>query len=463
MALSKRQGFWKYTFWVLCPVFFLFSSCESEQEVQEEIQILSVSSNAFVLSDGVGEVDFSGEIVIRFSKTLNPGAFESAYQFRQNGTRIPAQFTYLAGATSVEIKHGLLEADTEYEIFIPSGNAIGQDGASLSTDYRIFFTTRGEGLVEFATPCRSASNDCFYDMQVDPERTEFFRMYASYPLFEEQYLLRAIKNLVVVIHGQNRNADEYFNRMMSTLSDLDAENSTLVIAPLFNSSSGATQNELFWNSTTWREGQASSNAGLKESSFEILNSIIERMLTSATFPSLSTITVVGHSSGATLTYLYSGAADFENPQGISSHFDVHNSQYFYYPEDLRWNQGQNAYVLPQGCSAYTQWPYGYNNPVDYLSGVSRDSYNASLIGANVNYFLGTSDTSTTGSLNTSDCEAVLLGEHRFDRGNKLFDFLSQQYGSDLNHGRYMVNNVGHNFNQMLSSAAYQSQLRERFD
>ena len=60
---------------------------------------------------------------------------------------------------------------------------------------------------------------------------------------------------------------------------------------------------------------------------------------------------------------------------------------------------------------------------------------------------------TNGSLNTSDCEATLLGENRFDRGEKMFDYIESFYAGANNHQKVLVNNIGHNAAQMYNASA----------
>ena len=97
-----------------------------------------------------------------------------------------------------------------------------------------------------------------------------------------------------------------------------------------------------------------------------------------------------------------------------------------------------------------------------MKNIERVQYNTQLIKANLIYLLGTADAVSTGSLNTSDCAAVLLGEHRYDRGQKIFQFYQENYSSSYNHQLLEVVGVGHNSTPMYNSQIFKAYLNTIF-
>ena len=108
--------------------------------------------------------------------------------------------------------------------------------------------------------------------------------------------------------------------------------------------------------------------------------------------------------------------------------------------------------MPTGCTGYTSWPYGINDLTTYGSQKTADQIESQFVGNKLTYLLGTLDIFTNGTLNTTDCEAKLLGENRFDRGTKMYQYMETYYlGSHL-HDRVTVQNVGHDAAAMYNSS-----------
>ena len=267
-----------------------------------------------------------------------------------------------------------------------------------------------------------------------------------------------LKNAVIVVHGLNRNADDYFNYMSASLRDQSLEETTVLISPFFKNNADAEDNDLYWDNSNWREGQPSNNSSLNISSFEVIDLIIDQLADTEHFPVLENILITGHSSGALFTHVYTAGnkAKAKHPS-INFYFGVANSQYFYYPDDVRYNTASTTFTAPSSCSNYNHWPLGFVNAASYTDDVSKTVIDEQFIDADLTYFLGTNDISTTGSLNTADCSAVLLGEHRLDRGERMYQFLETFY-SNHHHQKQLINNVGHNAQSMYSSSVFMNYL-----
>lgn len=110
--------------------------------------------------------------------------------------------------------------------------------------------------------------------------------------------------------------------------------------------------------------------------------------------------------------------------------------------------------MPTDCAGYDYWPYGYQFAVPYLNGVTAATLTEQQVTRNTTYFLGSNDTSTTGTLNTSDCQATLLGSNRVIRGENMLTYMETFYQTTHNHRNIIVPNVAHDANGIFNSAEF---------
>ncbi|MCB9317157.1 MAG: hypothetical protein H6569_13535 [Lewinellaceae bacterium] len=174
---------------------------------------------------------------------------------------------------------------------------------------------------------------------------------------------------------------------------------------------------------------------------------------------LKNVVVTGHSSGALFTHAYA-AANKSEPlyPDLDFTYVIANSQYFYYPDDVRYDENSGQFVVPTGCVAFNHWPLGFVNPPPYLTGVTEATVDQQIVGRKITYLLGTSDTVAGGTLNTTDCEAVLLGANRFKRGEHIFSLLETNYPGVHNSQKVLVPGVGHDAQGMYQSAVFRGLL-----
>ena len=202
------------------------------------------------------------------------------------------------------------------------------------------------------------------------------------------------------------------------------------------------------------------------SSFVVVDNLVERLSDAERFPVLEKVLVTGHSSGGAYTQLYAVANGQEDQvPDLRIQYIAANSQYFYYPEDVRWNPKTQSFeaVDANACPDYWFWPYGFSRVPDYLSGNDREEMDDRYARRRVTYLLGTDDVVTTGSLNTRDCAAVLLGEHRYARGQLIHELMETYFPDTEQHDRLDVPGVGHNATSMYGSGQFRQRLSELFE
>lgn len=316
-------------------------------------------------------------------------------------------------------------------------------------------------------PCLTSScalKTLFLDGGSVPFEQEF---YANYDILRPDAVWGTMTSAIIVVHGNNRNGNEYFNWMTNAVLSLGKASETLIISPQFKLSdeTGGNDQHLFYSSNGWKRGFQSLNiSSTKYSSYDIIDSMIAILSDRTHFPNLKNIVVTGHSAGAQFTGLYAAASPMEDQlSGIEMNYLLANSQYFLYPGPERWNAASSSFTVPSGCANYQAWPYGTENLIDYASRFQPADIRSRFVSRKLTYLLGTLDLFTSGTLNTTDCEATLLGENRFKRGENIFNYIETFFPGSNGHSKVLVNNVGHDAPQMYNSGSGLQTLEAMLD
>lgn len=441
-----------FRFFLICLILF---SCEKKEAEVLNISLLSTTVNGLSLVDGTVNVPTVATFEMTFSSRIDPQLFEQAFSLSADGMALSGLSFQYTNSASKAVIQATLEENTQYALRLMNA-PVGQNNEVLGRELLIRFTTLDGGPITEQEPCLSATGDCYRNFSIQANNEEgLFHFYSSFPLNQENTRWEKLTHAVIVLHGQNRDADNYFGFMAGSLRTSGLEDQTILIAPFFKNDSDASANDLYWSSTRgWREGQAS-DGPLAVSSFSIIDSLIDQLANKERFPVLEKVLITGHSSGALLTHVYAAAnrAEIEHTD-LDFYYVVANSQYFYYPKDVRWNADALQFEEVSGCLSFNHWPLGPVNPSVYLQDVERETLEQQFLERKVTYLLGTNDVVTTGTLNTSDCEAVLLGENRFKRGENIFRLMETFYTGTHQHQKITVEGVGHNAQEMYQSTAF---------
>lgn len=450
----KMISIFSMVFSLLCLV-----SCDSKDDNDDllSLSILSITANGSPLEDGALNISVNSVIEVAFSSEIMPSKFEDLLSITIGTTELNYTVSYSNVSSKATIVLDQMDANETYNLSIPSGD-LGPSGEYFKSGISLSFVTNlGK------TPCLSGTNACIQTMPLSNDTgAQFnFDMYSNYDFIDDtQFIYNSINQLVIVVHGQQRNANDYFSYMATSLQSINMEESTLLISPYFKDNTAAAANDLFWDSR-WREGVNSGNTDAAISSFTVIDSIIEKIVNSGNFPNLSTIFVTGHSSGGAFVQHYALANRAENIHtNINFEYGIANNQYFYYPDGLRYDENTQQFVTPSNCSGYTFWPYGSEFSVPYLEGVDQSVITEQQVTRKTTYLLGSNDT-TDFLLNTTDCQATLLGSNRVKKGENLLLYMQTFYSTTNNHDKIIVNNVGHDGNGMYNSSEFKQYLIDR--
>ncbi|PSR12810.1 MAG: hypothetical protein DA408_12185 [Bacteroidetes bacterium] len=436
----------------------LGSACKKEMATPDPITTLSVTLNGANLTSGATNIPTEATLVMVFSAALDPAAFEAALAITSPVGSPATAITYANQSAKVTLVLDLVE-ETTYTLTIDD-RPIGQRGERLSGQLALVFTTAASGIINTLPPCTSSSNDCLQTVSLSSgSGSADFSFFSSFPIYEENAEWTDLTAAVIVLHGVERNAADYFNYFMTTLLQQNLAENVILISPFFKNAAEAAPGDYYWGGSGWREGQNAISTE-KISSFAVLDQLIGQLADRQHFPALEKIIVTGHSSGALLAHLYAAANRAEtNHPDLTFTYVVANSQYFYYPDGQRINENTNQRYTPTGCAGYDFWPQGYQATPPFLSTTPLAEFNAHFSERSVNYLLGNGGGSDN-AFNSTNCYATLLGSTRFRRGENMFRYMELAYPGTHHHTKTIVNGIGHDGQGMYQSSEFRALLTD---
>lgn len=285
-------------------------------------------------------------------------------------------------------------------------------------------------VAAYAAPCTTGTPSCteWIPLAGGPARAMVYR---SHPLeVRNENITRAL----IMIHGQGRNADDYFRSAVAAAFLAGALDNAVVISPRFASRDGRgcadtlASDEVSWRCAgqSWRSG-APAVSHEKLTSYDFADELLRRLARKQVFPNLRSIVVAGHSAGGQYVSRYAMANTVHEKLGVSVTYVVSNPSSYGYPDGNRpSSDGKTVGPYPEGrnCTTYNQWPYGLEKRVGYAASVSDDVLRRQLVERPVVYLLGELDTTPLAGFDAS-CPAMAQGPSRLARG--------QAYGAHVNH------------------------------
>lgn len=304
-----------------------------------------------------------------------------------------------------------------------------------------------------AAPCTIAGPECVERVPLGPEG-RFATVYRSHPLRQPN---PAVKRVTVVIHGQGRNADNYFASASAGALIAGAGDTTLVVSPRFGSTSGNCRDslaagEISWGCTgrtDWRGGgDADGLPGV--TSFHLIDELIRLASDRERFPNLDSIVVTGHSAGGQFVHRYAAATKAEPAVGV--HYVVSNPSTYLYLDtarlqaeaacDTRSCTGKfQPFEGTAACAVFNRWRNGLEERSGYSAAIPAETLRANLARRRVTYLLGELDTLPIAGFDRS-CGAMAQGPSRLARGINYWHYIRGQYRAS--HELVIVPACGHN-------------------
>ncbi|MFH6768830.1 Ig-like domain-containing protein [Gaetbulibacter aquiaggeris] len=437
----------------------LITSCSKDSGEQElgQINVFSVTIEGGKVISGMDNISINPKLRFVFSKSIDLNSFEQALKINPSSNLTIASINYLNNSSAIEVLLNL-EYNSTYEVELEG--AIGINGEALSEVINFSFKTQVDDTI-YERPACLNGNDCKQSVLISNATGEGnFDFYANYPIYEDNAQWQNLEKAVIVVHGASINPDDYYGYMTTTFEALGISEKTVLIAPDFKSSE-VSSGDLYWSSLGYRDGKAS-NGTTKISSFEVLDILINRLADKNHFPVLNEIVVTGQSSGGRFVHTYAAGNRSE-----STHTDIHfeyivsESQYFYYPTNQRIDEQTNNLYVPSNCNGLRFWPFGYELAPDYVNVLDKTAFDERFVNRSITYLLG-NGSGTDSELNISDCEAVLSGSSRYQRGENMYLYMGLKLPGH-NHKKTITQGISHNGSAIYTSPEFKALLNQLFN
>ena len=306
-----------------------------------------------------------------------------------------------------------------------------------------------------AAPCITATSTCteWVMLRCGPARSLIYRTHSLTARND------AIKRALIVIHGQGRNADDYFRTGIAAGFLAGALDDTVIIAPRLASNDGRgchdmlAANEVSWRCSgdSWRSGAVASNND-RLTSYDLTDEILRQLARKEVFPNLRAIVVSGHSAGGQYVSRYVMANRVHDTLGVPVTYVVSNPSSYAYPDSNRPaanSSDYRPYADGRNCTTYDRWPYGLQNRTSgYTANISDDQLRKQLAARPVTYLLGELDIMPVGGFDSS-CPAMAQGPTRLGRGEAYAKYVNDKYGA--HHHVTVVPLCGHNARCMFTA------------
>ena len=305
--------------------------------------------------------------------------------------------------------------------------------------------------------------------QVGSVGNQFFTSYhddipVSLPLFSNMNINEEnsqVQKVIVVLHGANRNAVDYFNSINNIASSLSIQNETLIIAPQFLLLEDIESWDLgstipYWQSLTgWTIGNQSISVtqhprDFQLSSYSIMDSLLSHLYSA--FVNVSDVIFIGNSAGAQFINRYAGGSPLAHNEKIK--FIISGPSSFLYFDENRY-QDPNSWAVPSSCNNYNEYKYGLEDLNNYMSVAGVDSIVSRYQDRQITYLVGALDNG-----GTTDCQSMAQGQNRLDRTLNYYNYLRYFFGQEIVEKQkiIIIPNEDHYHNDIFSSPCGQKAI-----
>lgn len=304
-----------------------------------------------------------------------------------------------------------------------------------------------------AEPCTKATADCSRWVTLGDQSRAL--IYSTYPLdVRNDRIVRAL----IVVHGQGRDADNYFRTSLAATFLANAFDDTIVISPRFASNNGTgcrdtlAANEVNWPCAgdSWRSGGVATN-NAKLTSYDFMDEIVRALARKENFPNLKAIVISGHSAGGQFVTRYEMGNRVHESISIPITYVVSNPSSYSYLDAERpagADHQLRAFGDARNCTTFDNWPYGLKSRTGYTATLSDDQLKKQLATRPVTYLLGELDVLPLAGFDSS-CPAMAQGPTRLARGQAFAAYVKAKYKAQ--HQVVVVPLCGHNARCMFTS------------
>jgi len=257
-----------------------------------------------------------------------------------------------------------------------------------------------------------------------------------------------VERAYIMVHGTNRNAEDYFRWAMASTMAAGLVSQTAVVSPHFKARTTAgrgddvAEGEWFWTNEGWKAGEAALNG--KVFSYDVMDRILECFNNPQRFPNLKEVVVAGHSAGGQYVQRYAATNRMEPKMRVPVRYVVANPSSYVYPNELRLRQGATCsekgectgafikYWDANNCTKYNDYRFGVENLSGYAASTPPDQIREQFAKRKVTYLVGELDTRTDDPNLDKSCPAVAQGPNRRERGTIFWNYMKSQFGAAHN-------------------------------
>ena len=269
--------------------------------------------------------------------------------------------------------------------------------------------------------------------------------------------------VVLVLHGVNRNAKDYFATARDALAAAgDGAHATALLVPQFLtetdvSAHGVGDDVLRWHGARW-EGGLPATGPAPLSSFAALDALLTRLADPRAFPRLQQVVIAGHSGGGQVVQRYAvvgnGAGALE-ARGVHVRYVVAN------PSSYLWFTPERPQTDTGTCPDANRWKYGFGGDVPPYVTQDAQALERRYVQRDVVYLLGGADTNPNHPALDVSCAGEAQGPYRYVRGLNYVHMLQSRDGDQLRHRVLTVDGVGHDERRMFTSTCGLAALFDR--
>jgi hypothetical protein len=358
------------------------------------------------------------------------------------------------------------------------------DASDASTDAPIDADAAdGDGAPVVAPFCKLGNASCLARLDIGGKTLPYYR---SHPLETPN---GALQNLVLVMHGNDRDADAYFATVADVAKARDPVH-TLVVAPWLQAvPTSATPcagnpnaplaTDLYWSCGGWLNGNKATNS--TTTSFEAIDALVSAAKTA--FPSIVRVTIVGYSAGAqTINRYIAGSTEEEKTPLVETRYVVSSASSYLYFDNRRLKADavcpdeagclvdatsfDGPYFDAANCPTYDDYKFGVADDVmgvttitGYLKNIPPATLQSRYVSRKVVYIYSTNDASDVGAVDTG-CEANAQGplgtSFRLQRGLTYHRYVTMLLGAT--HRVAVVPVCGHDHDCVLRTSVAQDEM-----
>jgi len=329
-----------------------------------------------------------------------------------------------------------------------------------------------------ANSAEAAPDRCPNSFELSGQRLSYCRTHSVLAASED---VEGITRLVIVLHGNSRNADDYYNVVHDLANEEGVLGHTAIMAPQFGTEEdleewGVASNFVYWESSEWKMGGPSED-GEHWSSFRWIDEMLTRV--SLNYLQLTDIAIVGFSAGGQFVQRYGAISRLEGPADFTKRvtFGVMAPSSFMFPDTVRPRS-------TSGCSStssdeyYNRYKYGRFAITSTLGSDWSDEVNLitdNLLNRDFYYLIGRDDDYIP--LNQADadarsidfsCAANAQGRSRLERMSnyvsRMISWCTAQGGSgctSISNDFRILDDIDHSYDEVFDSVTGRYVLFDR--